>query len=309
MRLEKSTFFFDTDYEKEDSRTFFGVNYQSFGSTMPGRNYSSNNYRYGFNGKEKDNEVKGDGNSYDFDARMLDSRLGRWLSIDPKASKYPYFSPYLAFGNNPVYYIDPGGETLRVAQPDQVRFIEDASKVLGEDATNLFSFDECGDVSMTKVGQMKSFANNLLGTNKGDVFGGVIKVLNSDDVTEIHYVASGIASVPNPETGDLITTEKGKTVNTAIDSYGGEMTIEKGQIKSLEIKDMKNNHIFLSKEKIHNKSGDKRENNLFHAIGHILFQKNSEQEKVIDYDNKARRETGDAEKEVDDSHKNGTDPK
>jgi hypothetical protein len=34
-------------------------------------------YRYGFNGMEKDDEVKnGKGNSYDFGARMYDSRLG-----------------------------------------------------------------------------------------------------------------------------------------------------------------------------------------------------------------------------------------
>src|SRR5690606_36422730 len=49
-------------------------------------------YRYGFNGMEKDNEVKGKGNSYDFGARMYDSRLGRWLSIDPLTGKYPNLS-------------------------------------------------------------------------------------------------------------------------------------------------------------------------------------------------------------------------
>ena len=33
-------------------------------------------YRFAFNGKEQDNEVKGDGNSLDFGARIHDSRLG-----------------------------------------------------------------------------------------------------------------------------------------------------------------------------------------------------------------------------------------
>lgn len=51
-------------------------------------------YRFGFNGKENDNEVKGTGNQLDFGARIYDPRLGRWLSLDPLQAKYPGFSPY-----------------------------------------------------------------------------------------------------------------------------------------------------------------------------------------------------------------------
>ena len=43
---------------------------------------SAVSYRFGFNGKENDNEVKGAGNSVDFGARIYDSRLGRWMSVD-----------------------------------------------------------------------------------------------------------------------------------------------------------------------------------------------------------------------------------
>jgi RHS repeat-associated protein len=71
-------------------------------------------YRYGFNGKEKDDEVKGAGNSYDFGARMLDVRLGRWLSIDNSYDKYPDISPYAGIGNNPIIFIDPNGKEFRV---------------------------------------------------------------------------------------------------------------------------------------------------------------------------------------------------
>lgn len=72
-------------------------------------------YLYGFNGQEKDDEVYGEGNAYDFGARIYDPRIGRWLARDPQYSKYPYLGPYVAFGNNPMYFIDPGGETLHVA--------------------------------------------------------------------------------------------------------------------------------------------------------------------------------------------------
>jgi RHS repeat-associated protein len=69
-------------------------------------------YRYGFNNMEKDDEVKGKGNSYDFGARMYDSRLGRWLSRDAHFSKYPGFSPYNFVTNTPLNAIDPDGNDV-----------------------------------------------------------------------------------------------------------------------------------------------------------------------------------------------------
>jgi RHS repeat-associated protein len=72
--------------------------------------YCTGYYGFGFNGKEKDDEVKGNNNSYDFGARIYDSRTGRWLSTDPLANKFPNESPYLFAGNNPILYIDPDGK-------------------------------------------------------------------------------------------------------------------------------------------------------------------------------------------------------
>jgi RHS repeat-associated protein len=70
----------------------------------------SRSYRYGFNGKEKDNEIKGVGNSLDFGARVYDSRLGRFLSVDPMAKSQPSNSSYSFAGNKPVACIDLDGE-------------------------------------------------------------------------------------------------------------------------------------------------------------------------------------------------------
>ena len=75
---------------------------------MPGRVYSGSNYRYGFNGKEKANETKGEGNGYDFGTRIYDPRTGTWLSTDP-ANK-PWISPYEYAANNPVNVTDPDGK-------------------------------------------------------------------------------------------------------------------------------------------------------------------------------------------------------
>ena len=51
-------------------------------------------YGLGFSGMEKDDEIKGEGNSLDFGARIYDSRLGSWLSVAPLQKKYPYYSPF-----------------------------------------------------------------------------------------------------------------------------------------------------------------------------------------------------------------------
>jgi RHS repeat-associated protein len=68
-------------------------------------------YRYGFNGMEKDEVVKGNGNSYDFGAKMYDSRVGRWLSADPLERKYPMVTPYMFANNSPIIYNDPDGKS------------------------------------------------------------------------------------------------------------------------------------------------------------------------------------------------------
>jgi len=89
--------------------------YSKFGSVMVGREFeadTADRYRFGFNGKEKTDEIYGEGNGVDFGARIYDSRLGRWLALDPLAEKYPRLSPYSSFANNPVIFIDPDGRVL-----------------------------------------------------------------------------------------------------------------------------------------------------------------------------------------------------
>lgn len=68
---------------------------------MTGRQWSGWTYRFGFNGKENDDEVKGDGNHQDYGMRIYDSRLGRFLSVDPMASDFVWNSPY-AFAENDI---------------------------------------------------------------------------------------------------------------------------------------------------------------------------------------------------------------
>ena len=107
--------------------------YYPFGQLVPNRHGSSTAYRYGFNGMELDNELKGEGNSYDFGARMLDPRIGRWFARDPMEAKYPNMSSYAYAINNPIVFIDVDGRDVGITV---------TAKVVGTTKINLYSAGE-----------------------------------------------------------------------------------------------------------------------------------------------------------------------
>ncbi|GAA0875019.1 hypothetical protein GCM10009118_14270 [Wandonia haliotis] len=78
-----------------------------YGMRMPGRSFISDaeGNRYQFTGHEHDGET-----GYDYHgARYYNSELGKYMSIDPLAAKFPAWSPYNYVLGNPVMYIDPDG--------------------------------------------------------------------------------------------------------------------------------------------------------------------------------------------------------
>jgi RHS repeat-associated protein len=113
-------------------------------------NVGVKHYRYGFQGQEKEDEVKGTGNSYDFGARMYDSRLGRWLSVGAFSGEYPSWSGYNFVGDNPIYNIEINGDywiefgapknrygmrkrsyIITVNEPKQIEYLDGISWVPG----------------------------------------------------------------------------------------------------------------------------------------------------------------------------------
>jgi RHS repeat-associated protein len=60
---------------------------------------------YQFTGKEKDSNT---GLIY-FGARYYDPSIGRFISVDPLADKYPGWSPYVYALDNPLIVVDPDG--------------------------------------------------------------------------------------------------------------------------------------------------------------------------------------------------------
>ena len=76
---------------------------------IPTRNYQNPEYRYGFQGQEKDDEIKGNANSINYKFRMHDPRVGRFFAVDPLAEKYPYYTPYSFSGNKVINAVELEG--------------------------------------------------------------------------------------------------------------------------------------------------------------------------------------------------------
>jgi len=84
-------------------------------------------YRYGFNGKENDNEVKGEGNQQDYGMRVYDPRIAKFLSVDPITAKYPMLTPYQFASNSPILNIDLDGAEALSSMADQIRTMQEAN--------------------------------------------------------------------------------------------------------------------------------------------------------------------------------------
>ena len=86
--------------------------YSPFGMQLEGRSWNSKEYRFGFNGQQKDDEIYNEGNAYSAQFWEYDARLGRRWNIDPKPN--PSISDYVCFANNSISKIDPNGDTTYV---------------------------------------------------------------------------------------------------------------------------------------------------------------------------------------------------
>ncbi|QEC44393.1 hypothetical protein FSB84_22960 [Pseudobacter ginsenosidimutans] len=120
-----------------------------------------NKYKFGFNGQEMSNEIKGEGNSYTAEFWEYDPRIGRRWNLDPRPVMG--YSPYSAYTNNPIVFSDPYGDNSVVGATG-------THKVEIDEKTNKLGFYEAGkdyflSGTKTKVpikaGQLRSFTNEL----------------------------------------------------------------------------------------------------------------------------------------------------
>jgi len=124
-----------------------------------------NAYRYGFNGKENDNEVKGEANQQDYGMRIYDPRVGRFLSTDPISKDYPELTPYQFASNTPIVAIDLDGLEGFVATGinghGMIISVEDARKAAPKVAeySRAAAHSFVGDIK--SLGKLKTYVDAL----------------------------------------------------------------------------------------------------------------------------------------------------
>ncbi len=167
--------YYMADIRESHDYSPFGVLLNERTSTVLG----SERFRYGYQGSEKDNEIKGDGNSYTTEFRQYDPRIGRWLSLDPKAAKNLNESPYVAFHNNPIFWTDPLGD--------------DPPEKVFRDVSVQFN-------TVFQSAWSKSFNEEKKGKIKVKEFGGTIikKVENGEIKYKIINEGGGLSETFNP---------------------------------------------------------------------------------------------------------------
>ena len=180
--------------------------YYPGGMIMTGRKYAAGSmYRYGFNGKENDNEVKGEGNQQDYGMRIYDPRLGRFLSVDPLTSKFPHIAPYAAFNNNPLRFTDPTGMA-----PDD--FVKDnkTGQIRWDDKANDQATTKAGETYLGKTLELKF--NSYIDKKLWD---GPNAKAPGDKLTTTVYVTGN-----ENEKGELTSVSAGKHVVIGKTPYG-----------------------------------------------------------------------------------------
>jgi RHS repeat-associated protein len=179
--------------------------YYSFGMEMPGRAYTASsaaNYRYGFNGQEKTDEIAGAGNHTTAEFWEYDTRIGRRWNLDPKPTVG--VSQYSAFNNNPIVHSDPLGDTLGgVDERSASRELDIIqSSFPGNNATELKGLFKIGDNGV-----------DFSAINEKD-FGHAIKGL-SDDEQALAYGYYSLINSTTRNTVEVITREEKYSVQAA----------------------------------------------------------------------------------------------
>jgi RHS repeat-associated protein len=83
--------------------------YYPFGLQMDSRTVNDGDYRYGFNGKEKDDKGEFGNTHYDYGFRIYNPAIAKFLSVDPLTKSYPMLTPYQFASNTPIQAIDLDG--------------------------------------------------------------------------------------------------------------------------------------------------------------------------------------------------------
>ena len=140
--------------------------YYPFGWEIEPLSWAFESFKFGFNGKIKDEQIAG--GALDYGARIYSSKIGRWMSTDPLFMKYPNLSSYNYVANNPLKFIDPDGKKVVLYnKEDQARVLKYLDDQFG---SGIFSFNKNGVLKMnnkTLKNAMPNFNQEQIDMAKG----------------------------------------------------------------------------------------------------------------------------------------------
>lgn len=191
-------------------------NYYPFGMPQPNRNFDSQEYRYGFQGQEKDSELKGEGLFQNYKFRMYDPRIGRFFAVDPLSMDYPDYSPYSFAGNKVIAHRELEGLEEMVAIINQEIGQPQIFAVTGQQMFMMAAShsSEIGSAAANRKSYKKAFANlkeGWLVTNTGKMYSNPDKVRNVKVyLIDGSVVEASIAqNIGNRNGNGLLNTTKG----------------------------------------------------------------------------------------------------
>jgi RHS repeat-associated protein len=219
--------------------------YSGFGVLLDGRTANSGDYRYGFQGQEMDDEIKGEGNSYTTDFRQYDPRLGRWLSIDRLAFKYSDRSSYETFANNPLIFVDVNGDSIKLFRRDENAWI---IKGWLQTLTNdKLTVDANGNIIIEKMNSENLDQTLTSGTSL------IRELVSNEGIVTIRLNDQFISQALTLQTEDSRNPSKGaKWVDVHFDrKHTYDFNVENPANGNTELEVLTKNEIVLGHELIH----------------------------------------------------------
>ncbi len=166
-------------------------------------------YRYGYNGKEKEERGEFGGlRHYFYRYRIYNPALGRFIRVDPLVSKFPWNSPYAFSENNAIAYVELEGLE---------RYFAADGRYLGQLGTS----NEMRVIDEERVKAFSSFYRTHRKNVRPPLFEGSVPFHSASERAQINITQSIYSAVINKG-------ERLESVRVRMEDNGTGMSVRKG---------------------------------------------------------------------------------